>query len=353
MAGVSTETRDLEQVHRGLEAWFAHREGDSTLTISQFEDSKHSGFSNQTLFFRVTMPNGQSEAQVLRMPPAGVGLFPTYDLEMQWRMQSMLAARGLPTLATVSYEADEKWLGTPFLVMPWLSGPSPDDVTYVLKGWMHDATRDVQRCSLESFADLLGQLHTIEIEDYKDVLRRSHGSGLAAELEWWHDYLLWASDGSPPSMMADAYAWARETSPGNPHPDSILWNDARLSNVVFHSDGKVAGALDWEQASIGPAELDIAFWFGTRRQTCEALGVTADPELPGFPSRSELIARLERWLRRPLHELGWHETFAMVRMGTCIVGTQRVLRLSSQSEHFIMHAPLLPAWALSDMGIHR
>ena len=285
------------------------------------------------------------------MPPAGDGLFPSYDLEMQWRMQSMLADQSFPTPSPVLFEPDEAWLGAPFLVMPWISGTSPDDVTYMLKGWMHDQPREIQRICMESFADLLGALHTLDPTPYRTFLIRPNGAGLDAELHWWHEYLLWASEGSPPLLMAEAYAWALQTSPGNPYPDGVLWNDARLSNAVFRDDGRIACALDWEQACIGPAEMDIAFWFATRRQTCETMGVTDDPELAGFPLREELIARFEKGLGRPLYELAWHEAFAMIRMGTCITGAQRVLRRSGQIDHFIMQAPMLPSWAISQMSL--
>ena len=351
MAGVSTATRELEEIRDGLRRWFADRQGDPTISISQFEHNHRSGFSNQTLFFYVEQAGWPPAAHVLRMPPAGEGLFPVYDFEMQWRVQTMLAERDLPTAAPSIYEQDESWLGAPFIVMPWIIGPSPDDVTYMLRGWMHDQTEEVQRTCMTSFAALLASLHVLDSGPARNILFRPSGSGLGAEMDWWYDYLVWASEGSPDAQLAEAYAWARETSPGNPYPDSILWNDARLSNVIFRENGEIAGALDWEQASIGPAEMDIGFWFATRRQTCEALGVTADPELPGFPTRSELTDQLERGLMRPLHALEWHEAFAMIRMGTCIVGTQRVLRHNGNEDHFIMKVPLLPKWAAESIGL--
>ncbi len=351
MAGVSTSTRDLDKVRADLGTWFVERLGDEMAYLSEFESNQRSGFSNQTLFFTLARAGCPPASYVLRMPPVGEGLFPSYEFEMQWRLQSLLSEQGLPTVAPALYEADVAWLGAPFLVMPWVPGQSPNDVTYPVKGWLHDQPDSVQRRCIESFADFLGALHTLEVGPYRQLLARPEGSGLEAELEWWYRYLLWASDGEPSPLMAQVYAWARQTSPGNPYPNSILWNDARLSNVVSDEQGRVAAALDWEQASIGPAELDIGFWLATRRQACEAMGVTKDPELPGFPSRAELVARLEGRLGRRLHRLDWHELFAMVRMGICIVGTQRVLRLSGQVDHFIAQAPLLPKWAVHEMGL--
>ena len=127
----------------------------------------------------------------------------------------------------------------------------------------------------------------------------------------------------------------------------ITWGDARFSNVVFGTAGDVVGALDWEQAALGPPELDVGFWLATRRQSREALGVTSDPELPGLLDHGQSIARIEAGLGRPLRDLDWHEIFAVVRMGTCIAGVQRVLRRSGQHDHLLMGVPLLPDWALA------
>ena len=104
--------------------------------------------------------------------------------------------------------------------------------------------------------------------------------------------------------------------------------------------------LDWEQATFGPAELDVGFWLATRRQAAEAVGVRCDPELPGFLDRSESVARIESHLGRPLRDLEWHETYAMVRMGTCITATQALLRRSGQHEHFLLDAAVMPNWAI-------
>ena len=351
MAGLSTSARNLDEVRAALRAWFAHRLSDESVYVSPFETNHSSGFSNETLFFTLDRSDLAKTACVLRMPPAGDGLFPSYDLEMQWRLQTALAKRGLPIPAPVLFERDAKWLGTQFLVMPWIPGASPNDVTYMVNGWMKDHSPRIQRTCMESFADVLIALHSLDTSPYQSLLARPTGIGLEAELEWWHQYLLWASDGEPPKEMDLAYSWARQTNPGNRYRDSILWNDARLSNVVFLKDGHVGAALDWEQAGIGPAEMDVGFWFATRRQTCEAMGITDDPELPGFPSRAEIIARLEQGLGRSLYELEWHELFAMIRMGTCIVGTQRVLCRGGQPDHFIMQASLLPKWAIREMGL--
>jgi hypothetical protein len=76
------------------------------------------------------------------------------------------------------------------------------------------------------------------------------------------------------------------------------------------------------------------------------VGVSTDPELPGFTTRAETLDHLEAGLGRPLRSIEWHETFAMVRMGTCIVATQSLLRRAGQSNHPFLSASPLPDWTI-------
>jgi aminoglycoside phosphotransferase (APT) family kinase protein len=353
MAGLSTAARDPEIIHRRLVEWLVATEGDPTLRVSPFEHNRSSGFSNETLFFDVEADGRPAESFVLRLPPSGIGLFPSYDLEKQWRVQNILSERGLPTAAPARYEPDEGWLGKPFLVMPRVNGASPSDMSYLVKGWLFEASPAIQATVARSFADLLARIATVDVEAFVPFLARDGGTGLEAEVDWWDGYMQWAGDGSPSPLLVDAYAWLRETMPRHNSADSVVWNDARLSNVVFDPDGGIAAALDWEQASIGPAELDVSVWFATRRQCRDTMGVAADPELPGFPARADLIERIETAIGRELQDLAWHESFSMIRMGTCMTGTQLVLRRNGQHDHLFFKAALLPEWTLQMMGAGR
>ena len=127
----------------------------------------------------------------------------------------------------------------------------------------------------------------------------------------------------------------------------MCWNDARLSNAIFDDDGQIVGALDWEQACLCPAETDFAWWLATRRQMLEVNGVDADPELPGFDSREQVIRRYEEMIGRTLADLEWYEIFAMARMGCCILRTQVLLRSIGQGDHFLTRAPILPTWTIA------
>ncbi len=365
MAVVSGAARDLDAVAAGLARWFADRRG-RPVELSPLRANARSGYSSETLMFEVIEAveagadergdgSGRPEPSVVRLPPAGGGLFPEYDLGRQAQLQNWLAERGIPAPAPSVHEADEGWIGCEFLVMPQVPGRIPGDYTYVLKGWLHDAEPALQRACYESYIDLLVALHRLDaVDEPGTFLARPGGTGLAAELDWWREYASWATEDAPSDagaadVLRDAYAWLADTAPAHDGA-SVTWGDPRFANAAFDERGAIVGALDWEQAAIGPAELDIGWFLTCRRQVRDAFGVDADPELAGFLDRDATIARFEAGLGRPLVALEWFETFAAIRMGTCVAGIQRTLRRSGQTDHYLMAAPLLPDWVLAELG---
>jgi aminoglycoside phosphotransferase (APT) family kinase protein len=96
--------------------------------------------------------------------------------------------------------------------------------------------------------------------------------------------------------------------------------DVQFSNAIFDDAGRPAAILDWEMASIGPAEMDLGWFLGLHRTTVHSHG----GDLPGFPSRASIVARHERRLGRSLADLRWFEAFALLR-ACALFG--RVLRL--------------------------
>ncbi|HEX7430509.1 MAG TPA: phosphotransferase [Mycobacterium sp.] len=169
-----------------------------------------------------------------------------------------------------------------------------------------------------------------------------------AELKWWRDYAKWGTDNRVPDIMTQAFDWLARHLPET-GDSSVCWGDARLSNAIFDDAGQIAGALDWEQACLCPAETDFAWWLATRRQMLEVNGLDLDPELDGFDNRDHVIHRYAEMIGRPLVDLHWYEVFAMVRMGCCILRTQELLRSIGQGDHFLTRAPILPAWTIADV----
>jgi aminoglycoside phosphotransferase (APT) family kinase protein len=341
MAGVSLAQRDLAETEKRLGQWFQRKLWRPAEVSGLAVANKSGGFSSESLSVTVINPEGQRE-YVIRIPPTGGGLFPEYDLEGQARTQRLLFTHGIATPSPTYYEPDTNWIGAKFLVMPKIDGHIPADMTYARKGWLHDAGPQVQRRAHEAFLSTLVGLQRIPAAE-APWLARPTGIGNEAEVQWWREYVQWGTDNQVPDLMADAFDWLQRNLPEHPAEPTVCWGDARMSNAIFDDTGAIVGVLDWEQACLCPAESDIAWWLATRRQMLEVHGIDADPELPGFDSRADVVGRYEELIGRKLVALQWYEHFAMVRIGCCTLRLQALLRAMGQSEHVLLRAPMLPA----------
>jgi aminoglycoside phosphotransferase (APT) family kinase protein len=345
MAGIALTRRDLAATRAQLQVWFQHRFGAEAVLSELQAANRAAGWSSESLVFTAQVGENASE-YVVRIPPAGGGIFREYDLGGQTMTQELLHEHGIATPSPILYEPDRTWIGSKFLVMPRIAGHTPADTSYATRGWLHDAGAVVQRRVHDSFLETLARLHRVPVSE-APWLERPAGVGNDAELKWWREYVKWGTDNQVPDVLTDAFEWLVRQSPTETAELSVCWGDARLSNAIFDDSGQIVGALDWEQACVCPAETDFAWWLATRRQMLEAQGLDMDPELEGFDGRDQVIRRYEEMIGRRLRDLHWHEVFAMVRMGCCILRTQVLLRSIGQGNHFLTRAPILPTWTMA------
>ncbi len=118
-------------------------------------------------------------------------------------------------------------------------------------------------------------------------------------------------DGRPMAAqrLVAGVSWCVATAPEHLSSPSLLWGDARLGNVMFDDSGSVEALLDWELATIGPAEMDLGWYLALDQLT----NLYVRERVPGFRRRSGVIAEYERALGRKVEHLEWHEIFALVR----------------------------------------
>ncbi len=306
--------RDVTEVRRGLSAW-------SGEPVGELVQPSAGGLSSDTYLFRA----GERDL-VARLPPLGEGLFPTYNLAAQAFVMEALAEHGVvPVPDVVVYVDDEDLLGAPFLVMARVPGRVPtDNPSYLVDGWVHDAAPRDQRALHDAFGSVCARVNTCDWDGIGlTFLARPGGTGLPAEIAWWSDYLDWAADGADLTSVRDALAWCAEHAPTEPIPPALLWGDARVPNIVFDDTFQPAAVLDWEMASIGPAEIDLG-WFVAIHQMSIGIGSTA--ELPGFRPLDEFVARYETALGRALVDVRWFEAWGAFRSAAIMVRLTVLLR---------------------------
>jgi aminoglycoside phosphotransferase (APT) family kinase protein len=152
---------------------------------------------------------------------------------------------------------------------------------------------------------MLSRIHRAPTDGAPDVPRRDNG----AELDFWDDYLVWSSAGSPVPTLVDALSWCRRHRPATEPAPALLWGDARFENAVIGDDLELAAVLDWDMTSIGAPEHDLA-WYTSLDLTMHHL---FGQRVEAFPDRDGTIALFEEGSGRPVRDLGWYETLAMVR----------------------------------------
>lgn len=337
MVTVARHARDLEAVRAGLERWLRRHHGDASNVRVGPLQRPTMGYSSETLLVdTVRTEHGREieEHLVARLPPAGGGIFPDYELSRQALVQQALADAGLPAAAPIATEHDDSWVGAPFLLMARVDGVTLED-GYVATGVLHDASSDVQRRVHTEFLDLLAALHALDWQALGlGALTPPGERGLVHDLDRADAYLGWASDGDVPSVLTDALAWLREQRPDTEPPLALCWGDPRLGNVVYGPDFTVRAALDWETASIAPAELDLAWFVGLHELAADTFG----GDLPGFLAHDDALARWTRGAGRDVVRYEWFEVMSMLRSESIFLRIRRMLLAAGVDQPWL-HGP--------------
>lgn len=302
--------RDLDQIEEGLTAWCReHRPDLAAVGIAELRHPA-AGLSNETIVARCgANPDGTPGPRfVVRLPPI-VASFPDHDFGRQVRVQQAAGEAGVPVAGPVSYEEDPRWLGAPFVVMPFVEGTIPGPVS-LFDPWLVEATEQQRRDAQHEMVQVLTMLDGVDwhVPALEELLDGGAGS-VADQLDWWERYLRWATGDNRLPRIEALFAWCRQHAPADVAA-SLVWGDPRLENLVMGEDRRTVAVLDWELATIGPAEMDLGWYLGLERVMHELMD--KDP-LPGFGPPQEVEADLAASLGRTLQDGAWHQIFGVLR----------------------------------------
>jgi len=202
---------------------------------------------------------------------------------------------------------DAQWIGAPFLVMPRVSGDVPGPAP-LFDPYVRDAGPVVQRLLHDELLEVVAAIHAVDWKA-QELDAWLPGTTVRQALARWEAYVAWAGEGDPLPALSRALDWCAVHLPAEHGRPVLLWGDVRLGNLVLAPDHRVRAVLDWDLASIGPPEMDLGWHFGLEFMMEALFG----DRPPGFPSAAEAVARYERRSGRAVHDLAWHEVFALVR----------------------------------------
>ncbi len=271
------------------------------------------GMANETVM--VDMGRGHP-GMVLRLPPLDP-TFPGTDLSAQAAVQNAVAAAGIPAPAPTVFVSDVRWIGTPFLVMPRVSGFIPGPAP-VFDPSITGASPERQRSYVDGLLETLAAVHAVDWRA-SGIGPLLPGPTLDGALDHWTRYVEWAGEGAPLPVLGAALSWCRRHQPPAAVGDvvggavgdapALIWGDPRLGNLVFDDGGSVHAVLDWDLAAIGPPEMDLGWYFGLEFMMDRLFG----QRVPGFPERAEAVETYQQRSGHTVRNLAWHEVFALVR----------------------------------------
>ena len=306
-----------------LTAWLEARPDLSAVEVSDVSVPSANGLSNETVLFQAAWTrDGRREEQrlVARIEPTGEGLAPRYDLEWESKLLRGLAGTGLPVPAVHRYEADRRWLDSPFMVMEHLPGRIPaDSPPYFVGGWVFELPPAEKARVAENAIAAIAQVSRVDWQaaGLGFVARdRPGATPLDREIAHFEAWMEWAREDERNPVVDAAFAWVREHRPSEEEPVALSWGDSRIGNVLFGEDHAVTGLLDWEFATLASPELDLGWWLFIQRHFTEPHGI-ALPE--GWPDRDETIAIWERHAGREVRNIDFYEAFSGLRFCVMMV----------------------------------
>lgn len=330
-------TIDPQEAEQNLTRWLGTKlPGAEDIRVSDVRTPQSSGLSAETVLFDASWrENGieRHEGLVARVAPSGPAVFPSYHLDLEYRVMKALGENtSVPVPRAFWQEDDPSVLGARFLVMQRVDGRIPaDDPPFTAAGWVTELTPEERARMCDNALQVLAALHAVDHRAIGlDVLdRRELGeTPLDQQLAYWENTFAWAAEGEPNPTIEAAFEWIRANRPSG-EPTVLSWGDARIGNMLFAGDLSVAGVLDWEMVGLGSPELDLAWWLFLVRHHTEGIGV---PHPEGIPTAEETVARYQELTGHEVRNLHFYEAFAGLRLSILMV----------RAAHMMIAAGLMP-----------
>ena len=269
------------------------------------------GHSNVTFLIR-----RGDERFVLRRPPRPPLPPSAHDVLREARLLDALAGTPVRVPRVLLAHEDESALGVPFYVMDVIDGVVfHDELPPGL-----DTPTERGRIGWE-LVDALVELHAVPPSE-----------GLGAPTGYLERQLrrfagLWELTRTRElALVEEVHRRLAATVPESP-PSTIVHGDYRLGNAMYGTaaPARLLAILDWELATVGDPLADVGYLTATWTEpgAPSALGVSPVTELPGFPTRAELVARYEEASGRRVERLGWYQALALWKASIFLEGNYK------------------------------
>ncbi len=354
--------RDVSTVPALLSEWLATVMPGGVkpeVTVESGIDSN--GMSSETIILTGRwVQDGEPVEQkwVARVAPTeeDVPVFITYRMDHQFeviRLVEELTDVPVPKVRWI--DTSGTVLGAPFFLMDHVEGIVPPDVMpYTFGGnWFADAPAERQRALQDATVEVLAKLHSIpDAATTFGFLAEGVPAGdtpLRRQLNWltgWYEFAVPDIGRSP--LVEAGLKWLEDNFPHDVAAGEtvLAWGDSRVGNVLYQ-DFRPVAVLDWEMATLGPRELDVAWIIFAHMVFQELAGLAGMPGLPDVMREDDVRATYQTLTGVELGDLRWFYVYSGV-IWCCVfmrTGARRVhfdeIEKPEDVESMFYHAGLL------------
>lgn len=247
------------------------------------------------------------EPLVIRVPPLGVKRSGTTDVLRQVPLLRLLESHGVPVPRVHSGGDDERWFGTPYLIVERVRGAMPGDI---FAGAVPAPSESERDALFDQAVDALVRVHGIDPAPLPPGW--AEPVDLTGLLDHWLRLLERCEDAALMEAGRDLHARLRASVPET-SPAGLLHGDFYQNNWMA-SGSELTAVLDWESAHLGPAPIDAGYLAMMYDPASWDPGLRTDLVDDDRPGR--ILARYESTSGRPLDHPGWYRALAGLRLGT-------------------------------------
>ncbi|KWX56810.1 phosphotransferase family protein [Mycobacterium sp. NAZ190054] len=319
-------SRDMSDVPAALSRWLSTLLPDAKPDITVESGVDANGMSSETILLRGRwLQDGAPVEQnwVARVAPteADIPVFEHYRLDHQHEVMRLVAELTDVAVPPVRWlEPTGDVLGRPFFLMDRVEGVVPPDVMPYTFGdnWLYDATAQQQRQLQDRTVEVLAELHSIpdaqQVFGFLQDVDPPGDTALHRHFGWlksWYEFSVPDMGRSP--LVDRALTWLEDHFPDDVAATEpvLCWGDSRIGNVMYRDFSPVA-VLDWEMATVGPRELDLA-WISFAHMVFQELTKLAGlPGMPDFLREDDVRATYRELTGVEVGELRWFHVYSAV-----------------------------------------
>jgi aminoglycoside phosphotransferase (APT) family kinase protein len=318
-------SRDLTALPEVMSQWLSTvMPGGAVPEITVESGVDSNGMSSETIILTGRWDeDGERREQkfVARVAPAeqDVPVFSSYRMDHQFDVIRIVGEKtDVPVPPVRWLEATGSVLGTQFFLMDYVDGRVPPDVMpYTFGGnWFADASYENQRELQDSTVEVIAKLHAIpepaKVFDFLDD--GSEPNALRRNFNWlksWYQFAV--PDIGTSSLVERSLEWLEANWPEDVAANDpvLVWGDSRIGNVLY--DGfKPTAVLDWEMATLGPREMDVAWIIFAHMVFQELAGLAGLPGLPDVMREEVVRAVYSQHSGVELGDLKWFYVYSGV-----------------------------------------